>query len=119
MDWTQIIIALIGAVFGGGLTTLLFLPQARRAKELENEQKAIDQWKELYDRVEQDSIAKSKHIDYVYSDYRKSQQRTVSLAAENARLSILKCDCINCTNRKPPMGSGVEILKEKDDETTK
>ena len=116
MDWTQIIIGLISAVFGGGLTAVFLLPQSRKSKELENEQKAIDQWREAYERSEQESIAKQKLIDRVFADYRKSQERAITLSADNVMLRIFKCDCINCPNRKPPMGSGVEILKEKDDE---
>jgi len=113
MDWTQIIIALIGAACGGGLTTLLFLPQARRAKELENENKAIDQWKELYERLEQDSISKSNLIDRVFSDLRKSQERAITLSSDNARLEILKCECVNCPTRKPPIGYRARVLKKK------
>lgn len=52
MDWTAILTAILTFIGGGGLGAVLMFPQKRKSAELENETKASEQWKELYERSE-------------------------------------------------------------------
>ena len=116
MDWSSIIIALIGLVAGGSITALIYFPQIKRNKELlnrtaelENEQKVIEQWKELYQASENSRNAQSAHIDRLYGDLKNSRHQNNDLRAENTALKIFKCETISCQNRKPPLATPNKI----------
>ena len=47
MDWSSIIIAVIGLLGGGGLSYLLFYKQDKQTKELSNDNIVIEQFKEV------------------------------------------------------------------------
>ena len=115
MDLISIITAIIGLVTGGGITAFVYFPQIKRNKELlnrtaelENEQKVIEQWKELYQTSEDGRKAQSAHIDRLYGDLKNSRHQNNDLRAENTALQIFKCENISCQNRIPPIGSSTK-----------
>lgn len=126
--WTYIISPIAGAI-AGGIMTLIFYPQLRKNKDLENKEKEIDneanlaeEWMKLYQEEhnellaahkERDEIvaAKDAKIDTLYEQI--SQQRdckanlskeNAALQVENTRLCLLKCEKPNCPHRQPPTG---------------
>lgn len=117
----EIIAAIIGLI-GGNLSALLFFPQMRRSKSLENEAKQSEEWKKLYieekERREADQKAwEAERIEYdqkvdnlyqrisVHRDEKAEMTKTnTKLEVENTRLCLLKCEVPACPNRKPPTG---------------
>lgn len=111
IDWTTILTAILALFSGSGLTYFLFYPQMKRAKELENDQKAIEQWKELYNVSNEDSKQKSNFNDKLYDDLKYSRHENNDLKAQITALQIFECTCINCDKRKPPLGSNVKTVR--------
>lgn len=116
-----IISSVVSLVVGAG-SMIFFYPQTRKEKELQNEAKNAEEWRKLYDEVhearkedkqewctEKDRL--DSKIDALYvqlSKYRdemaETHKRNTELEVENIRLSMLKCEVVNCLNRKPPTG---------------
>ena len=110
MDWMSIIMALIGVV-GGGLATILFLPQTKRQKNIENESKQSEEWKKLYKESQDVVSTKQSKIDSLYGEIKKlmadsleQQKENAKLSVENTRLKMLKCEVPACQKRTPPTG---------------
>lgn len=117
----EIITGLIGLI-GGNLSALLYIPQIRKGKVLENEAKQSEEWRKLYmeekERREADLKAweeeRSNYDNKIESLYKQiSQHRdekaamtkaNTNLEVENARLRLLKCEVPACALRKPPTG---------------
>lgn len=116
-----IISSIVSLVLGIG-STIMFYPQTRKEKNLQNEAKQADEWKKLYDEerkardedqkdwmVERDRL--DKKIDDLYMQINKHRdekaeviKRNTTLEVDNTRLTMLKCEVVNCPNRKPPTG---------------
>lgn len=126
----EIILAIIGSLGGiTGLVSLLYIKQERKSKELDNETKDIDneakqseEWRKLYEeerecfinaRKQYDDTIKEKDakIDSLYDEIANQRNQKVELhdkiaeiTVEITRLRLLKCEAVNCINRKPPTG---------------
>lgn len=116
-----IITSIVSLVVGIG-TTLLFYPQTRKEKNLQNEAKQAEEWRKLYDEernardedqkdwIEERDRLDAK-IDELYLQINKHRdekaeviKRNTTLEVENTRLSMLKCEVVNCSHRQPPTG---------------
>lgn len=113
--------SVVSLVLGIG-STVLFFPQTRREKNLQNEAKQAEEWRKLYEeeRKARDEDQKDWHdernrldakIDdlYIQINHHRDEKATIikrntTLEVENTRLSMLKCEVVNCPNRKPPTG---------------
>lgn len=109
--------------------TFLFYPQVKKNKDLENEEKEInneanlaEEWMKLYQEErnellaahkERDEIvaAKDAKIDELYEQISKQRdckadlsKENATLQVENTRLCMLKCEKPNCPHRQPPTG---------------
>ena len=119
---TEVIISsLVSLVLGIG-STILFYPQTRREKNLQNEAKQSEEWKKLYDEErsvraedhkewEADRLRMDTKIDELYALITKHRDEKAAINKEKAemaieltRLKMLKCEVVNCPNRKPPTG---------------
>lgn len=116
-----LITAIVSVVTGIG-GTLLFFPQIRKSKMLENEAKQSEEWHKLYieekeqreaDRqrwiAEREELqGKVDHFIDRVSEVRKENvdmlKTNTQLEVENTRLCMLKCEVPVCPNRKPPTG---------------
>lgn len=124
------IIAVVGALGGiTGLVSLFYVKQERKSKELDNETKYIDneakqsdEWRKLYEeerecfvqaRKDYDETIKEKDakIDTLYAEISNQRNQKVELhskieemGVELTKLKLLKCEAVNCINRKPPTG---------------
>ena len=113
--------SIVSLILGIG-STVLFFPQTRKEKNLQNEAKQAEEWKKLYDE-ERDARAEDRKdwegerarlnakIDDLYvqiSHHRDEKaeiiKQNTKLEVENTRLTMLKCEVVNCLNRKPPTG---------------
>lgn len=116
-----IVTGIISLITGAG-GMLLFYPQTRKSKNLENEAKQSEEWKKLYEEErhlrdedrkvwEEERARYETKIDTLYDQI--SHQRdckaelskiNATLQVENTRLCMLKCEVPACPNRKPPTG---------------
>lgn len=110
----SIITAIVGIITGAG-SVLLFFPQIRKSKILENEAKQSEEWQKLYneekERRQTEREASDSKIDSLYkkiSDVRDEKaemaKRITELEVENTRLKLLKCEKPGCGTRQPPTG---------------
>lgn len=116
-----IISSAVSLILGIG-STVLFFPQTRKEKNLQNEAKQAEEWKKLYDEErkardedqkdwEQERTRLDAKIDDLYVQINRHRdekaeiiKRNTKLEVENTRLTMLKCEVVNCLNRKPPTG---------------
>jgi chromosome segregation ATPase len=117
----EVLVAIVGIV-AGNLSALMFFPQMRRTKVLENASKECEEWKKLYSTLKdelktekEEHVAeikrKDEKIDSLYAAISKHRddksdlcQRVAELEVENTKLKILKCEIAGCLKRTPPTG---------------
>lgn len=118
LDWTAIIIAIVGA---GGLTALITLTEKKAKAALENMQKTIDEWKALCqeERIEISTLrervsVKQQQIDALYQEREEFMRERDVMSTDLAVAKILRCEHVGCELRKPPLaqnlcGAGCEV----------
>lgn len=111
MDWNTIITALASTLIGGGgIWSIFYIGENKRAKKIEADASAAQEWQKLAERkltIIQDKDAK---IDELYRTIADLRQEKDDLSSEVAVLKVYKCVCIGCEQRKPPFGS-VKLIK--------
>lgn len=113
MDWNAIVIGLIsGSLSSGFAMSLMYFKENKKAKQLQNEKAAIDEWQEIAherknrcDELKASLDKKDDKIEGLYKENAQLRQRNDSLSSKNAALSILKCRDLACDHRKPPFGN--------------
>lgn len=126
----ETILSIVGSLGGlTGVVSLFYIKQERKSKELDNETKDLnneakqsDEWRKLYEeeracfrsaRQEYDATIKEKgeKIDSLYAEISNQRNQKVELhnkiaemTVELTKLKMLKCEVVNCLNRKPPTG---------------
>ena len=142
MDWTQIVIAVIGGLFtGGGLMIFFTRREVKDGKAAENMQKVVDSMqksldakdriieeqeqrrKELKDDVDKkdakiDELQREKSAMRDKLEQEKSEMRDTidDLSTRLAVASMMRCVKLKCDDRDPPFGTIVELagLKQTD-----
>lgn len=123
MDITSILIAIIGALAGGGLTSILTIRETRKSMKIDNNAKEDDRWNKLADELQDQNETLNERID-------KKDARIIELEDRNAILrqqldekntalakaTLLRCTRLACDRRKPPLGyselSPAELMEE-------
>lgn len=126
----ETILAIIGSLGGiTGVASLLYIKQERKSKDLDNETKDIDneakqseEWRKLYEeerecflqaRKDYDETIKRKDakITELFAEINNQRNQKAELhnkiaemTVELTKLRLLKCEAVNCVNRKPPTG---------------
>lgn len=126
----ETILSIVGSLGGlTGVVSLFYIKQERKSKELDNETKDLnneakqsDEWRKLYEEEracfrsasqEYDATIKEKDekIDSLYAEISNQRNQKVELhnkiaemTVELTKLKMLKCEVVNCLNRKPPTG---------------
>lgn len=126
----ETILSIVGSLGGlTGIVSLFYIKQERKSKELDNktkdldnEAKQSDEWRKLYEEEracflsasqEYDATIKEKDekIDSLYAEISNQRNQKVELhnkiaemTVELTKLKMLKCEVVNCLNRKPPTG---------------
>ena len=124
MDWTTIVASLIAALSGGGLISLLTIRETRKKLKVENKEKEGEVYVKLIDEL-QDQIEKQNERldkkdtiiqdkDDIIADLRA---RLDSVSTDLAKATLLKCNRLNCSDRRPPLGyselSPEELIVQK------
>lgn len=120
MDWVSIIVAIISALAGGGLLSLLTLRETKKSLNIDNQAKEDDRWSKLADELQDENTRLNEKLDK--KDARITElEDTISLLRTElgetridlVRATLLKCDRIECANRKPPFGyRNIDLDKE-------
>lgn len=119
----ETILQIVGTLGGvTGIASLFYIKQNRISKELENESKQSDEWRKLYEeerqalkkfREERDEkmAKKDAEINELFSEITNQRNqkmelhdRIAEMTVELTKLRLLKCEAVNCINRKPPTG---------------
>jgi len=124
MDWASIIIAVVGALAGGGLISLLTIRETRKSMKIENGAKEDRRWTTLVEQLRVQIEKTSERLE-------KKDARITELEDTNAVLrhelddtrtalvkaTLLRCSKIACVDRKPPLGYSElttdELIAEK------
>lgn len=114
MDWTTIIVALISAlVSSSGIAGVIFFRENKRARQLENETTASAQWRELYEKSEAKVESQGNKIESLYKENGYLRDQNNSLTTQKAVLVMYKCEVLECANRRPPFGTGLQPNNNK------
>ena len=123
MDITSILIAIIGALAGGGLVSLLTIRETRKSMKIDNKAKEDSRWNKLADELQDQNETLNERID-------KKDARIIELEDRNAALrqqldekntalakaTLLRCTRLACDRRRPPLGyselSTEELMEE-------
>jgi len=103
MDVATLLITLITTLLsGGGVAGFMQYKQNKKAKELENDKAASEQWRALYEE-------QTKTVQAL----RERLHETRTLLEEEKRQTLMcrfyVCEKLDCTDREPPH---TEIMKE-------
>lgn len=112
MEWTNIIIALIGAVLGGGISIPLTIRQIRRRGNLENESLAIETLSKVIAELKESNAAKDREIDKYKAENEELRRIKEDKAEENASCKNAMCLHWGCILRFPGIGRGDEYYQE-------
>lgn len=103
MDVTALLTTLFTTLLsGGGVATFMQYKQNRKAKELENDKAASEQWRALYEEQTKIVQALREKLHEVRTSLEEEKRQTLM-----CRFYV--CEKLNCTAREPPHA---EIMKE-------
>lgn len=119
MDWTNIIIAVISALGGGGLAVLFTRKETKEGLSLDNMQKVLDAKDRIIEEREErckelknDLDKKDAKIDELHKMNATLRHRLDDANTKAAVAEVMRCDITKCTNRRPPFGSNHGVAED-------
>lgn len=112
MEWNSIIIALISAILGGGITIPFTIRQIRKKGNLENESLAIETLSQVIEQLKADIASKKEEIEALRTEREELRCEKEDKAEENASCKNAMCLHWGCILRFPGIGRGDEYYKE-------
>ena len=116
MDWTSIIINFISS---GAFISLFLITERKTAAAMKNTQSQSAEWRKLYEEEKLDNDKKDQKIaELVHEKDLLREERDLALSEKNrsllssARADVLRCECLSCQNRKPPLDFSKLITEE-------
>lgn len=134
MSTLEIILAILGVVFGSGNVAafILFYKQNKKLKDIEvlsskyqsdsqfldNASKIINEWQDALDKCDCDRERLVHIIEDKNTEIKSLTERLLELQAEHNKINMefqavkwWKCDKIQCKDRRPPLAiNGEQIL---------
>lgn len=111
MDWSSFIIAVFSALAGGGVLSLFTIREQRKGMKIENKMKEDDRWNKFTNELEEmvgvlnERLEKKDlRIRELDSENSRLRERLNEISTDRAVCKILRCDVMECPNRRPPMG---------------
>lgn len=118
MEWTTIVTALIGAVFGGGGTFLFTRKETKESLTLDNVQKVLDakdriiaEREERCKELKGDLDKKDSKIEELYQINAQLRHNLDGANTRAAVAEVVRCDVTKCINRIPPFGSSLQVAE--------
>ena len=98
MDWTTI----ITTFFSSGVFLGLFLITERKTSAaMKNTQSQSAEWQKLYEEEKESNDKKDAKIAELIHE--KDKLRDERCLITSAKLDVLRCDCLSCNTRRPPL----------------
>lgn len=112
MDWTQIIVAIIGVIGAVDLIRLLFVKEDRKGKQVENKDKELETLRKTNDLLEQQVERSHETIMKQTDEINQLHSDKAELLATQACLFDDMCIHKGCRLRKPHPGQGMKWYNE-------
>lgn len=118
MEWTTILVTLIGSILAGGIVSLFTIRESKKNMQLDNEGKEIenkdkeqeihlklidelqDQIDKLNERLDKKDALIEEKSDTIAVLRQKLDETNTALA----KATLLKCSRLACKDRIPPLG---------------
>ena len=107
MDWTAIISTFLSS---GVFLGLFLITERKTSAAMKNTQSQSAEWQKLYEEEKEDNDKKDAKIaELLYEKDLLRNERDAALAEKarclisSSKLDILRCDCLGCMNRRPPL----------------
>ena len=107
MDWTTIITTFLSS---GVFLGLFLITERKTSAAMKNTQSQSAEWQKLYEEEKLDNDKKDAKIADLLREkdaLRDERDAAISDKAKcliaSSKLDILRCDCLNCTDRRPPL----------------
>jgi len=124
MDWASIIIAVIGALAGGGLISLLTIRETRKGLKIDNAAKEDERWSKLADELQDQNEKLNERLDKKDALLQEKDDIIATLRHELddtrtalVKATLLRCSKLACPDRVPPLGYSElttdELIAEK------
>jgi len=111
MDWISILVALIGALAGGGLISLLTLRETKKSLKIDNQAKEDSRWSNLVKELQIQNEKLNERVEH--KDARITELEDTNAALRQkldetstalAKAALLRCSKLGCISRIPPLG---------------
>ena len=100
LDWTTIIVTLIGS---GGLVGLFLIAERKAAAALKNMQTQYDALQALYDKLQERFDVETDKVGKLYSEIEDLHNKLDAANTKAATNALKRCDLIICTHRLPQL----------------
>lgn len=137
MDWTQILVTVIGtiggALLGGGFMMWFTRREVKEGKGIENMQKVVESMQKSLDakdriieehevrraELKADIDKKDGKIEILLKEKSAIRDENDDLKTNLAVANMLKCKTLKCIDRDPPFGSIIGLTTIKDTDLVK
>lgn len=124
IEWTTIVIAIAGSISIGEIINLFTIKEHKKGMKIENKEKEDSRWEKLADQQAEQISQLNERMEKKDARIIELEDRCADLrnkldeANTNlAKATLLKCNRLNCTDRRPPLGyaelSTDEIMAER------
>jgi len=106
---TEIILAIISALAGGGLSALLMTRVNRRAKNVETDGQVAEQWRIYAEKIDERYEKLREEKRELWEKYNRVENQLVYYRTTH-------CEDVACPKRRPPLGSLQKMECERAEE---
>lgn len=111
----NIIMVIVSALCGGGITSLFMLKAKRKeadikneSQEIKNESSVSDEWRKLYEEMDEKR-------ETLRLEKRDLWERLSIAERKLTYLMTIRCINVNCPNREPPITKVFEDLQKEEE----
>ena len=118
MDFTLLIELITAVIAGGAVTSLITIRETKKgmkldnvAKDEENKNKSIERWSNLCNELQDQVEGLNERLDKKDARIMELEDRCVTyrgkidqLSTELTKATLLKCNKLQCVDRRPPFG---------------
>ena len=120
MNWTLLLTTLISVLFGSGIVSLFTIRETRKGLKLDNKEKEDNRWERLANELQDQIEKQNDRLEKKDARITELEDRCSTLSNQLdeantalAKATLLKCERIECSQRKPPFGyRNVDLDKE-------